>query len=79
MVPPPPSAFDTSIMQRPDGAFAKIFTGDSDADVYRKMDATKVRVEANGGTEVSRSKIGVNSPCPCGSKRKYKKCCMRAG
>lgn len=28
-------------------------------------------------TPVRREKIGRNEPCPCGSGRKYKKCCMR--
>jgi len=26
--------------------------------------------------EVSRAKLGRNDPCPCGSGRKYKKCCL---
>lgn len=28
-------------------------------------------------TKMNRTKIGRNDPCPCGSGRKYKKCCMR--
>jgi uncharacterized protein YecA (UPF0149 family) len=27
------------------------------------------------GTPVTVSKIGRNEPCPCGSGKKYKKCC----
>ena len=27
----------------------------------------------------SRTTVGRNSPCPCGSGRKYKQCCMRKG
>ncbi len=29
------------------------------------------------GAEVPRTKVGRNEPCPCGSGRKYKKCCGR--
>ena len=25
---------------------------------------------------VNQNKVGVNEPCPCGSGKKYKKCCM---
>ena len=28
-----------------------------------------------GGTLVKGAKIGANDPCPCGSGKKYKKCC----
>lgn len=28
------------------------------------------------GTKLSRQKIGRNEPCPCGSGKKYKKCCL---
>lgn len=30
-------------------------------------------------TEVADAKIGRNDPCPCGSGRKYKKCCGAKG
>jgi uncharacterized protein len=29
-----------------------------------------------GGTPSSSAKIGRNDPCPCGSGKKYKKCCL---
>ncbi len=41
-------------------------------DVYRDSSATS----ANAGFKRSTSKIGRNDPCPCGSGKKYKKCCM---
>jgi preprotein translocase subunit SecA len=28
---------------------------------------------------IERTKIGRNDPCPCGSGKKYKYCCMRKG
>ena len=28
-------------------------------------------------SEIDKSKVGRNEPCPCGSGKKYKKCCMR--
>jgi peptide deformylase len=31
----------------------------------------------NGGTIISKGKIGRNDPCSCGSGKKYKKCCGR--
>ncbi|MFL5900966.1 MAG: SEC-C metal-binding domain-containing protein [Solirubrobacterales bacterium] len=52
-----------------------MFTGSSDREVYEQMDAMKAEVEAVGGTEVRRTKIGRNTPCPCASGRKFKKCC----
>lgn len=35
---------------------------------------------ANGAqTPILKPKVGRNDPCPCGSGKKYKKCCMNAG
>ncbi|WP_243647126.1 SEC-C metal-binding domain-containing protein [Scopulibacillus darangshiensis] len=31
----------------------------------------------NGIGKVNRKKVGRNTPCPCGSGKKYKKCCGR--
>ena len=40
----------------------------------------EVRAAALGkGSETPRRKVGRNEPCPCGSGKKYKKCCLRAG
>jgi preprotein translocase subunit SecA len=33
------------------------------------------RQQKNSGTVVKEKKIGRNDPCPCGSGKKYKKCC----
>ncbi len=36
-------------------------------------------VEERASKNVKRKKIGRNSPCPCGSGKKYKKCCIDEG
>ena len=37
---------------------------------------THVRAESpRANVEMGRNKIGRNDPCPCGSGKKYKKCC----
>ena len=44
----------------------------------RKSEATELRKEAKrsvAATRVTRQKIGRNEPCPCGSGKKFKKCC----
>ena len=44
----------------------------------RKSEATELRKEAKRSvtaTRVPRQKIGRNEPCPCGSGKKFKKCC----
>ena len=38
---------------------------------------TQVSLDRNSGTVVKGKKIGRNDPCPCGSGKKYKKCCGR--
>jgi hypothetical protein len=47
------------------GAFARALTGK-----YSEMASGKVKPIVRPG-----SKIGRNDPCPCGSGKKYKKCC----
>jgi tetratricopeptide (TPR) repeat protein len=44
----------------------------------RKAEAIELRKQAKRGvvaTPVTRQKIGRNEPCPCGSGKKFKKCC----
>ena len=44
----------------------------------RKGEATELRKEAKRSVAVPRvtkQKIGRNEPCPCGSGKKFKKCC----
>lgn len=54
----------------------RFYLGDTDAAVYKQMDADAADAQANGGTIVKRAKIGRNSTCPCGSGMKFKKCCI---
>jgi preprotein translocase subunit SecA len=49
-----------------------------------KRTATKTNYVTSGGSEpekkkpvVKGQKVGRNDPCPCGSGKKYKKCCGR--
>ena len=48
------------------GAFARALTGS-----YQEAASGKAKPLVRAG-----SKIGRNDPCPCGSGRKYKNCCM---
>lgn len=56
----------------------EVFTGASDREVYEKMDARAEQLKAAGGRNFRRTRLGRNSACPCGSGRKFKKCCMGA-
>jgi uncharacterized protein YecA (UPF0149 family) len=51
----------------------EFFTGQRDRDIYGAMDK---RAAELGENVVHRTKIGRNTTCPCGSGRKFKKCCM---
>ena len=52
------------------------------APIERKMVATPTVASHGDGSETKRpvkrtaEKIGRNDPCPCGSGKKYKNCCM---
>ena len=39
--------------------------------------AARMLVDPKGGVVVKMAKVGPNDPCPCGSGKKYKKCCGR--
>lgn len=52
------------------------WTGRNSRDIHEAMDANRAEVEALGGRETFRTKIGRNATCPCGSGRKFKKCCI---
>ena len=52
----------------------------SDKDMERKKVATVTGTGGGDGTVkrqpvVNKTKVGPNDPCPCGSGKKYKKCC----
>lgn len=57
----------------------EIFTGPTSAAVHAQMDARRTELERLGRTFVKRTSIGRNTGCPCGSGRKYKKCCLLTG
>ncbi len=54
----------------------EIFTGPLKRSVAEQMDARKGEIERAGGTVFHRTSIGRNTPCPCGSGLKFKKCCI---
>ena len=50
------------------------------------MDAQQAAIEASGQTDAKpepirnlNQRVGRNDPCPCGSGKKFKNCCMRKG
>lgn len=55
----------------------EFFTAKGDADVLTAMDERRAELEKQGATDFHRTKIGRNATCPCGSGRKFKKCCIR--
>ena len=42
-----------------------------------KVAAPRIRVSPPGGEPLPMGKVGRNEPCPCGSGKKFKKCCGR--
>lgn len=54
----------------------RLYTGEQDKAIYEAMDADLMKAEEAGGKLAHRGKIGRNAACPCGSNRKFKKCCM---
>ena len=46
------------------------------AEKIRSLGRPRKRVSSFVGVRQTRPKIGRNDPCPCGSGRKYKKCCL---
>lgn len=68
IVPPPPGAIDSVlefIIERP--------TRDPLGILPEKMDRI---ISASGPLRRAAAKVGRNDPCPCGSGKKYKKCCF---
>lgn len=54
----------------------EFFMGEKARDVYDAMDERKAQLEQSGERVLFRTKIGRNATCPCGSGRKFKKCCI---
>ena len=53
-----------------------VVTGRSDAAIHAALDRAQSQAEAHGAANFHRTRIGRNSSCPCGSGRKFKKCCI---
>lgn len=43
------------------------------------LERENISSDANASVEIRRKKIGRNEPCPCGSGKKFKKCCIEKG
>jgi uncharacterized protein YecA (UPF0149 family) len=56
--------------------YEEVFVGNTKAEVFGKMDQRRAELEAEGHTGFQRMKVARNVACPCGSGRKFKKCCI---
>ena len=54
----------------------EFFSGKDNNEVVEKMDTRLSELEAKGHTLIKRVEIGRNQKCPCGSGKKFKKCCI---
>jgi uncharacterized protein len=54
----------------PDAMISYALLGEACRNAAREM------AKASAGREARRSRVGRNDPCPCGSGKKYKKCCL---
>ena len=54
----------------------EFFKGSTKKEITMKMDYRLAELERKGHILVRRIKIGRNEPCPCGSGKKFKKCCI---
>ena len=63
---------------RADGTITyETFVGKDDADLRAKrIRAFRAAVDDPDVVSVTQHKVGRNAPCPCGSGRKFKKCCL---
>lgn len=71
-------ALDLGLTRQPGGQFVETFLGPTDRANHEAMDRrlNEVTAKIEGATLASRAKIGRNASCPCGSGRKFKKCCI---
>ena len=52
-----------------------LYTLDEWDDILSEEQKTQIRTQWRTDKQAVSTKIGRNSPCPCGSGKKYKKCC----
>ena len=77
--------FDEMIALIREDTVRNIFHVKPQAPIERKMVATPTATSHGDGSEAKRperrsaEKVGRNDPCPCGSGKKYKNCCMNEG
>lgn len=57
-------------------AQTEIFSGPTNKAVKAAMDSRLAELAQEGHTFAKRTRIGRNTTCPCGSGRKFKKCCL---
>lgn len=50
--------------------------GHTPQEIFDKLEKPNLRPLPNKPLEVKKKKVGRNDPCPCGSGKKYKKCCL---
>jgi uncharacterized protein YecA (UPF0149 family) len=54
----------------------EFFSGKNKEEITDKMDNRLKELEAKGHALIKRVEIGRNQKCPCGSGKKFKKCCI---
>lgn len=54
----------------------EFFGGENDEEIEYKMNNRLRDLRGQGHTLHRRSRIGRNDPCPCGSGKKFKFCCI---
>ena len=54
----------------------EFFSGNDNKEVVEKMDTRLSELESKGHTLIKRVEISRNQKCPCGSGKKFKKCCI---
>lgn len=71
-------ALDMGLTQVGPGKFVETFIGSTALSNHQAMDARAAEIAAKikGAEATHRTKIGRNTSCPCGSGRKFKKCCI---
>ena len=68
----------SSIFVKKDGSVLSASVEHSDQNYYSEEELKKLYKEQKESTTIRKGKkVGRNDPCPCGSGKKYKKCCGR--
>lgn len=69
---------EEGLTEMPSGDFAEFFVGKTNKANLDEMDrrAAQLAGDIPGIRFGQRAKIGMNKTCPCGSGRKFKKCCI---